>query len=369
MKRLLASAVTGLIALALVTACGQRPGANAGAPAISDTLTSAPIDAGLVTDRFGWVLSADALLLTRDGGKTFQKTAVDVPAGSARAASFTDATHGWVAALDGTGIAVARTADGGKSWTTSTIPTKARIADLSVAFGDAERGALVAREQTGGAFSMADLYATTDGGVSWRAGIAPVAGRVAVDTAGRIWLAGGALGNELYSSANRGGSWAKARFSLSGGEAPQAVAPPANGVVPVSVSKGDRSRVGLLTSTDNGASWRETGAVRTATDSAVAPAVSVARDSSVAVADPAGGRLGRVPAANGSTAAATPKSAQGLPAGVSRIGMVGSAGWALASSGSCAGQKQDCVITHRLVATTDNGATWHELLRWVQRLN
>jgi hypothetical protein len=365
MKRLLASAVTGVVALALVSACGQRPDVDAGALAVTDTLTSAPLDAGLVTDRFGWVLSADAVLLTRDGGKTFQTTAADVPAGPARAAYFTDATHGWVAALGATGIAVARTADGGESWTASTIPTKARIADLSVAFGDAKRGALVAREQTGGAFSVADLYATSDGGASWRPGTAPVAGRVAVDTAGRIWLAGGVLGNELYSSADRGASWAKARFSLSGGGAPQAVALPANGVLPVSVG----SRIGLLTSTDNGASWRETGAVRTATDSAVAPAVSVARDSSVAVADPAGGRLGRVPAANGSTAAATPKSAQGLPAGVSRIGMVGSAGWALASSGSCAGQKQDCVITHRLVATTDNGATWHELLRWVQRLN
>ncbi|HEV7650679.1 MAG TPA: hypothetical protein VGP26_21245 [Actinophytocola sp.] len=368
MKRLLASAVTGLIALALVTACGQRPDADAGAPAVTDTLTSAPLDAGLVTDRFGWVLSADAVLLTRDGGKTFQKTAVDVPAGSARAAYFTDATHGWVAALGGTGIAVARTADGGRSWTASTIPTKARIADLSVAFGDAKRGALVAREQTGGAFSVADLYATTDGGASWRAGTAPAAGRVAVDTAGRIWLAGGVFGNELYSSANSGGSWAKARLSLSDGGAPQAVSLPANGVVSVSVSEGDRSRVGLLTSTDNGVSWRETGAVRTATDTAVAPAVSVARDLSVAVADPAGGRLGRVAAADRSTAAATLKSVQGLPAGVSRIGMVGSAGWALASSGSCVGEKQDCVITHSLVATTDNGATWHELLRWVQKL-
>lgn len=108
--------------------------------------------------------------------------------------------------------------------------------------------------------------------------------------------------------------------------------------------------------------------MRTATDTAVAPAVSVARDLSVAVADPAGGRLGRVAAGDRSTTAATPNSAQGLPAGVSRIGMVGSAGWALASSGSCAGEKQDCVITHSLVATTDNGATWHELLHWMQPL-
>src|ERR1700754_2584654 len=172
MKRLLASAVTGLVALALVTACGQRPDVDAGAPAVTDPLTSAPLDAGLVTDRFGWVLSADAVLLTRDGGETFQTTAVDVPAGSARAAYFADATHGWVAAPGGTGIAVARTADGGKSWTASTIPTKARVADLSVAFGDAKRGALVAREQTGGAFSVADLDRTTDGGATWRAGTA-----------------------------------------------------------------------------------------------------------------------------------------------------------------------------------------------------
>jgi hypothetical protein len=200
----------GLALLALAAGCagpGTVPGA---APAV--TLDAVPVDAALVTPQFGWVLTADQVLLTRDGGRSFQPAAVKLPDGLARTAYFRDADDGWVASADGTTVSVARTTDGGTSWQVTTIPAGEPIGALSIGFdsgpdGVGLDGGLVAKVQTSGAFSKAHLYSTADGGASWRAATAPVAGQVTVEPDGRLWLAGGVLGNELYTSTDGGTSW------------------------------------------------------------------------------------------------------------------------------------------------------------------
>jgi hypothetical protein len=313
--------VLGAGLLTLTSACvgsadaGVQPGRAVSAPLI---------DAALVTPQFGWVLTTDQVLLTKDGGGTFTAAPVTLPAGLARTAYFRDADQGWVAATDGATITVARTADGGATWKNSTVESVEPIGGLSVGFGDATDGALVAKVQTSPAFSKAHLFGTADGGTTWTEKSAPVAGQVTVEPGGRLWLAGGVLGNELYTSSDHGTKWTKPSLALAAAGTIDGVTAPLGGVVSAKVSDGTTTRVARLTSPDGGATWRE---------------------SSTAKADKAG------------------------PAGTFHQTYAGdAAGWAVTSTGQCASGKQDCSITYSVQATIDGGATWKRLVTYVEKL-
>jgi len=366
MRRPLTHAGIGLALILLAAGCA-RPGVEPGAQ--PDQLTSAPIDAALVTAQFGWVLTADQILLTVDSGKTFRPADLDLPAGSSRAAFFSDARRGWVASTDGTSITVARTSDGGGSWKVSNIAAAEPVGALSVGFGTATNGALLAAVQTSAAFSRAELYATSDGGASWKPSAAPVAGQIEVEPDGRVWLAGGALGNELYASRDQGRSWSSPQLRLAGSAQVGAVSPPQGGILPVTVTAAGRSRVALLTSADKGTSWRESASVPLKNEAGGAAPVA-ARDSGVVVADPAGNSLNAATtgAAGGSLTTSGARAA-GLPAGVSHLTFAGpDTGWALASAGSCANGKQDCSISYSVVSTDDGGSLWRQVLRWQEKI-
>jgi hypothetical protein len=347
-----------LAVLALAAGCAQRDTVDPGAPA--GLLRSAPLDAALVTTDFGWMLTADQLLLTSDGGATFHQSNVDVPAGEARAAYFSDAQHGWVAAVaDEQSLTVARTIDGGNLWEYTKIATSEPIGALSVGFGSQAQGGLLATIQTSMAFSRAEFYATADGGKSWTGGTAPVAGQIAVEPGGRVWLAGGVLSDQLYTSGDQGRTWSQPSLDVK----PAVVGLPRGGTLPATVGDGTTARVALLTTADAGASWHESASVPVQGDQGV-PAPLAVNGSLVLLADQAGGRVHR-----GSKAALKSVGAQGLPAGVSRLTLADqSRGWALASSGRCAGNKQACSVTYSLVATDNAGDSWQELLRWQERI-
>jgi hypothetical protein len=288
------------------------------------TVGSALIDAELVTPQFGWVLTADQVLLTTDGGQTFTAAPVKLPTGLARTAYFRDASRGWVAATDGATITVARTADGGATWTDAVVESAEPIGGLSVGFGDATDGALVAKVQTSPAFSRAHLFGTADGGATWKEKTAPVAGQVAVEPGGRLWLAGGVLGNELYTSGDHGTTWTKPSLALAQAGTIDTVTAPRDGVVSARVSDGTAARVARLTSPDGGASWRE-------------------------------------------SASAQPDKA--APAGAFHQTYAGdTAGWAVTATGRCAHGKQDCAVTYAVQATTDGGRSWKPIVTYVEKL-
>jgi len=313
--------VLGAGLLTLTSACvgsadaGVQPGRAIGVPLI---------DAALVTPQFGWVLTADQVLLTKDGGGTFTAAAVPLPNGLARTAYFRDASQGWVAATDGATITVARTADGGATWKSATVESVEPIGGLSVGFGGATDGALLAKVQTSPAFSKAHLFGTADGGATWQEKSAPVAGQVSVEPDGRLWLAGGVLGNELYTSSDHGTKWTKPSLALAQAGTIDGVAAPQDGVVSAKVSDGTATRVARLTSPDGGATWRES---------------------------------------------ATAKQDKAAPAGAFHVTFASdTAGWAVASAGQCANGKQDCSVTYSVQATTDGGATWKRLVTYVEKL-
>lgn len=350
-----------LAVVALASGCGQREAIQPGAPA--KVLGSAPIDAALVTPEFGWVLTEDQLLVTTDGGAGFAASKVELPAGQKRAAHFTDAEHGWVAAVTGMQtLTVARTADGGNTWEYAKIATTEQIGSLSVGFGTAAAGGILAKVQTSNAFSRGFFYATADGGKSWNAPAeTPVAGQISVEPDGRVWLAGGVMSDKLYTSKDLGRNWAEPALAVK----PTAVGLPRGGVLPVTIGDGTTARVALLTSPDSGSTWKETASVSLQKDQGV-PAALAVNGSTVLIADQDAGRLHR-----GGKAASSVKSlgAPGFPAGVSRMTLADqSTGWALASSGSCAQGKQSCTVTHTLVATDNAGDSWHQLLTYTEKI-
>lgn len=346
----------GLLAL---PACGVAQPAAAGTTMMAGT---APVDAALVTPSFGWVLTPDALLLTRDGGATFTPTGLPLPPGPARAVHFRDDASGVAVAVDGDSIAVARTDDGGRTWRTGRAHDPAAgptgYSTVAISFGDKGNGAILARTATSQAFSMATLFATTDGGVTWSAQPAPEAGQLRVEPGGRTWVAG----ETLDATGDQGRTWSRAQVRVAGTAAAATLSAPIGDALPVTVVDGDQTSVQVLTSTDQGRTWGTP--VRTPVRARTGPGVRVpvaATRSGLVVLDTVGGHAYR--ARDGADL-----HPSGLPDGVTSAGFAdgGDAGWALAAFGTCAGKEKDCVLHHELVGTGNAGASWHPLASWLE---
>jgi hypothetical protein len=362
MKRTLSALGVGLALLVGVAACAQT-GGQAGSPGRTAALrlTAEPLGAALVTPRFGWVLTINQLLLTTDGGASFQPASVNVPATPARAAYFADANHGWVASATGTEITVSRTADGGSTWKTLSLKGTDEVGSLSISFAGDNRGALLAGRQTSSNFSMATLYATADGGGSWTPVAAPVNGTVTADASGNVWVAGGVFGNQLYATSDAGRTWTAQKLDVASGSV-ESVATPSHGVVAATVVDGSATRIATLTAATGGA-WTENASVAVPADPGVAPATA-GYDSTAIMVDPSGKRLYR-----GSDASRQLSSvvASGLPAGASQASFVDpNTGWVLAASGTCAAAKTACTYTTQVTATADGGKSWRAVATYQQ---
>jgi hypothetical protein len=323
---------------------------------------AAPLDAALVTPDFGWVLTPDQLLVTHDGGTSFTPVSVPVPAGTVRAVQFRDDQNGVAAAASGTGVTVARTSDGGRTWRSQAIrdtaASPAGYSGVAVSFGDAANGAILARTATSPAFSVGTLFATTDGGVSWAARRAPEAGQVTVDPGGRTWLAGDALD----VTTDQGRSWTRARLQLAVTGGAVTVSTPVGGKLPVTVVAGGQTEVEVLTTADGGRTWGQASRVRVRARTGPGARVPVAGTASgLVVFDTVAGHAYRA----GSGVEIGPS---GLPDGVDAVSFAsgGQTGWALAVYGTCAHGKQACVLHHDLVGSTDGGLTWQTLAVWTQ---
>lgn len=355
-----------------VTGCGtvqagQETGQAAHAPAAEG---SSPIDAAIVDSGFGWVLTPEQLLVSRDGGRTFTDAQVPLPATASRAAFFRDAANGYVTASIGGTVRTARTQDGGRTWRTTAARGPApEYGRLRMAFGDASHGAIVAETSGGAMSSTATLFTSADGGATWSPRRAPVAGEVSVEAGGRIWLAGGVAHDQLYRSADQGRSWDRAELRLDAAATTQAVAPPVGGVVPVTtVTSADQTQVALLTTADKGRTWQERN--RVALQGRTGPGVLVpvtATRSGPLVLDTGGRHAYRLPL-SGTAQDLRPAA---LPEGADAVTFApdGNTGWVLATYGRCANGKSDCTLYSPLLTTADGGATWQQARMWQRKLN
>jgi photosystem II stability/assembly factor-like uncharacterized protein len=114
------------------------------------------------TDWYGFPLR------TTDGGLHWQMVQVPPPSRSpsknGSTSCFRDSDHAWVTLSTADGLAVYRTADGGRTWQAGTPVASSFVAQLIVrlAFIDDHHGWLLTDDQ-----ATRTIYSTTDGGVHW----------------------------------------------------------------------------------------------------------------------------------------------------------------------------------------------------------
>src|SRR5580698_2535485 len=112
--------VAGMAGLGIGAAAASATGSGQVPRAAKATMRGlAPVSAAMVTPSFGWVMTPQKFLVSRNGGVSFRPVTVPVPSSYARNALFTSASRGLVAAAVGDRLTVARTVNGGRSWTVS----------------------------------------------------------------------------------------------------------------------------------------------------------------------------------------------------------------------------------------------------------
>ncbi len=142
-----------------------------------------------VTPEKGWAVGQNSTVVTtNNGGRTWNVLTGGQPSGEVgegavmyMGAHFLDETTGFVAGAGITGI-IAKTTDGGETWTTVYEATDNLSA---ITFADPMNG------WAGGKYGL--VLATTDGGVTWEqvdAGTEEDIYSIAVGNAGHIWLSG-----------------------------------------------------------------------------------------------------------------------------------------------------------------------------------
>ena len=136
------------------------------------------------------------------------------------ACAFADADHGWAVGRSGTILA---TSDAGVSWTAQRTPSSGAILD-AVAAVDADHVWAVGREPDSGSGLSGDsaaLWATVDGGATWRAqrlpGVSNLRGVAFADTR-HGWVVGGDMNGEygvVFGTTDGGAHWTEqARYHL-----------------------------------------------------------------------------------------------------------------------------------------------------------
>lgn len=166
--------------------------------------------------RHGWIVTDRGTLMnTIDGGKTWNfqaETGVD-----AKRMQFVDARNGWLLGTNGDSskMAIARTTDGGTTWTSAQMPETALFSEASLFFVDAKTG-----YASGSAWSRPPfpVLKTIDGGVTWSA-LAVPKNNLITDLLFITPAYGYALGmfGDVYDTKDGGLNWAKIGVTSSGG--------------------------------------------------------------------------------------------------------------------------------------------------------
>jgi photosystem II stability/assembly factor-like uncharacterized protein len=331
----------------------------------------------------GWALTGEGLFTTADGGATWTNIS-PTGVGNGPTAFFIDANHGWYtsshlegSALQGGGgdfasvFPVYQTADGGKTWTRRDLRIPGfQAGGVFLDFVDPEHGWLVAVNTTSSNFSNAQLFATSDGGVTWRQVTIPNGNPVRFINASTGWNVGGDRtgfpgDNALYVTRDGGQSWQRQTIALPAGVNDSFFSLPTfvdmqHGVLPVTFPS-QRTEAFYITS-DAGVHWelkeKDTAAVlggQTVTLPDLPMPVAVT------------GRLSWVIAwgthlqffDNGNTVSIEPR---GFVPVDELVFVSAKVGWAVTTqSGACLQFKSDCVTYRYVIRTVDGGQTWTPL--------
>jgi photosystem II stability/assembly factor-like uncharacterized protein len=165
-------------------------------------------DVAIIDDQHVWIAGAGGVYHSDDAGRSFSRQALpnDGPCAFGRVA-FSDADHVWVTGTN----RIARTTDGGTTWTNweQPLPVAAYAAVNDVFFTDTTHG-FIATSDSDGTASRALLFATDDGGQTWRKALETPGIFRSLDFVDRDFgfLAGGTTAQgEIWATTDGGQTW------------------------------------------------------------------------------------------------------------------------------------------------------------------
>lgn len=147
-------------------------------------------DAQLITVDLGWALDEERLMWTGDAGESWREITPPVSADFTIAdVFFLNANLGWVAASPALAgdqailpVQIMRTEDGGQSWQSysfeASLPYPVNARPTQIEFIDPQHGWLVVDRTATMNSSAADLYESSDGGITWNLKSLPFSGPV-----------------------------------------------------------------------------------------------------------------------------------------------------------------------------------------------
>ena len=165
-------------------------------------------EAQMLTKNMGWVLQGNQLLSTQDAGETWWEiTPAEVE--SILNVAFVDAQNGWLVSSDlGGDLILSQTQDGGQTWEDSKLPFSSP--DLGAVYlerFDAQTGWIVLKYASGSSFSLGQLFATEDGGLTWEERSIPLGEPVEFRNSQDGWVTGGPTDDVFYQTQDGGRSW------------------------------------------------------------------------------------------------------------------------------------------------------------------
>lgn len=166
-----------------------------------------------VTARAGWILFDQKLYWTSNNGASWTDIS---PAADILSVDFIDASRGRAAVSASSGISLASTADGGRSWNTRalTLPAfhqaDAPIAKVFMTWRTESHGWIVFKLASGTNFSRGMLFVTFDGGKNWLSRELPIGEPVTFSDNVNGWVAGGPDGSQFFRTRDGGQSWESA---------------------------------------------------------------------------------------------------------------------------------------------------------------
>lgn len=180
-------------------------------------------DAQYLDESHAFALGAQGLLASADGGITWRSAGpADVAPSRLRSVRFRDALSGVAVALaepesgaetesTAAALELLKTGDGGATWARVAVPVPADFAaegPFSLSTPDAlNTFVVVPRTDTGAVSVRATLLASSDGGLSWKSRALPAPGAVSFSDPAHGWLRAGAPANALYRTADGGRHW------------------------------------------------------------------------------------------------------------------------------------------------------------------
>ena len=352
-----------------VSARTDSPGSVA-ADAVKAELVTGHWAGGLASESRGWRLTRRALSWTDDAGASWRQiTPPGIAPGDIRGVHFTGA-DGWLVASTGNAaapLALRHTGDQGRTWSEGRLRAPrdlAAAAPVDIDVVDAANVFVAVRLQPSRfSFTRGLLLRSRNGGETWTQFRLPAAGEIEFVDGETGWLAGGAARERLYATRDGGRTWRVAappravRGAASAVYGLPAFTAPEEGVLAVSLAAGGRrSALALYATADGGRSWQPATVVRLVKPLRFAAAVPTAFVEGHWLAAVDGGT--RLVALTDGGAVRT--TVGPLPGAVSRLEFASpAAGWAEIGRPCGRGRPDTCDV--RVFATADGGLTWSRL--------